>query len=351
MKSIVFSTHILALLLLQACTPNIEHRPKPPLILDTIEVSAPVDTQFRRFNGQVVAPELTPLAFRLEGEIVDVKVQEGDVVEKGQVLAVLDDSRLVQTLNDAQARLDLTARQLERGKELRTREMLSSSELDELQANYKLAVANAKLAEVQLGYTRLKAPVDGIISVVSKQDFERTDAGETVVSIYQSSEVYVEISVSDTVLTRLKPLLSVPNYRPLGHFSGHKGQYPLNYLEHTSELDPESQTYQFWLKMPQVNPKILPGTNVQVSIDMVKAQMGLLQGFELPMTAIDSAEQHGQFRVWKIQDNQAVATPVEVSQVKSNGAIVLSGIREGDVIANSNLRKLRQGMTVQGATQ
>jgi RND family efflux transporter MFP subunit len=340
-----------AFLLLQGCSPNIKHREKPPLVLDTVTVPAPIETQFRVFNGTVIAPNLTPLSFRLEGEILDVIVQEGEQVKKGQVLAILDDSRLVQALNDAQARLELTARQLERGKELRTREMLSSSELDELQANYRLAVANAKLAEVQLGYTRIKAPVDGIISQVSKQDFERTAAGETVVSIYQSNVVYVEISVSDTVLTRLKPLLNVLNYQPLAHFSGYEGSYPLAYLEHTSELNPESQTYQFWLKMPQITPKILPGTNVQVRVDMVKAQISLLQGYALPMTALDSGDKPDQFKVWKIQNAKVTAIPVEVSQVKSNGVIVTSGVREGDVIVNSNLRKLREGMTIPGAVQ
>ncbi|ABG41378.1 efflux transporter, RND family, MFP subunit [Paraglaciecola sp. T6c] len=338
-------------IMLQACSPNIEHRSKPPLILDTITVPAPIETQFRAFNGQVIAPELTPLSFRLEGEILDVLVQEGDEVKKGQVLAILDDSKRKETLNDAQAKLDLVARQLARGKELREREMLSSSELDELKANYKLALANAKLAEVQLGYTRIKAPVDGIISQVSKQDFERTAAGETVVSIYQSKDVYVEISVSDTVLTRLKPLLSVPNYRPVAHFNGYEGNYPLDYLEHTSELNPESQTYQFWLRMPQVTPKILPGTNVRVSVDMIKAQMSMLHGYALPVTALDAASERGQFKVWKIQDGAVTAFPVEVSQVKSNGVIVTSGVREGDVIANSNLRKLRQGMTIPGAVK
>ncbi|WP_166425904.1 efflux RND transporter periplasmic adaptor subunit [Paraglaciecola sp. 20A4] len=351
MRATKLSALFAGLIMLQACTPNIEHREKPPLILDTITVLAPIETQFRAFNGQVIAPELTPLSFRLEGEILDVLVQEGDDVKKGQTLAILDDSKRKETLKDAQAKLDLVARQLDRGKGLREREMLSSSELDELKANYKLAVANTKLAEVQLGYTLIKAPVDGIISQVSKQDFERIGAGETVLSIYQSKDVYVEISVSDTVLTRLMPLLRAPSYKPVAHFNGYQGQYQLDYLEHTSELNPGTQTYQFWLKMPQVSPKILPGTNVQVSVDMVKGQMSLLQGYALPMTALDSGNEHGQFKVWKIQDGKVSSIPVQVSQVKSNGVIVTSGVREGDVLANSNLRKLRQDMTLPGAAQ
>lgn len=350
MNMVNYTLIALTLLGAVACTPSIEHRQKPPLVVDTIDVAAPIETQFRVFNGQVVPPELTPLAFRLEGEIMDVLVQEGDDVKKGQLLAILDDARLKQALDDAQAKLDLVARQLKRGKELRARQMISTSELDELHANHSLGVANANLAKVHLAYTRLTSPVDGVVSQVAKQDFERTGAGETVLSLYQSQDVYVEISVSDSLLARLKPLLTHENYRPTAHFSGHQGDFSVAYLEHTSERSPQSQTYQFWLKMPQVTPRILPGTNVQVSIDMVKSKLTLPQGFQLPMTAIDSTEVHGQFQVWKIQDGKTLAVPVEVGLVNSNGVIVLSGIREGDVLANSKLPKLRQNMTLKGAT-
>ncbi|MFT6898849.1 MAG: multidrug efflux pump subunit AcrA (membrane-fusion protein) [Paraglaciecola sp.] len=96
---------------------------------------------------------------------------------------------------------------------------------------------------------------------------------------------------------------------------------------------------------------MLPGNNVQVNIDMVKSELTLPQGYQLPMTAIDSTEVHGQFKVWKIQNGKTVVVPIEVGLVNSDGVIVLSGIREGDVLAISNLSKLRQNMTLEGATQ
>lgn len=341
---------LVASLLTYACSPNIDHREKPALVVDTITIAPPIETMLRTFNGQVVPADLTPLAFRLEGEIVDVAVREGDEVKKGQVLARLDNTRLKQAVNDAQARLDLVSRQLARGEELLSRNMISSSELEELSANYTLVVANAKLAEVRLGYTQLISPITGIVSQVAKQDFERVDAGETVLSLYQSQDVYVEISVSDSVLTRLKPLLINEKYRPKALFSDRKEAFSLTYLEHTSELNAQSQTYQFWMKMRQVKPRILPGTNVQVTVDMVKSGLTLPQGFQLPLTAIDSTSVHGQFSVWKVEQGKAVSTPVEVGIVNTDGVIVVNGVREGDVIINSNLRKLRANMVLEGAT-
>lgn len=343
-----YSAIALAGLIAQGCTPATEHRPKPPMVVDTLEVTAPVATQFRVFNGQVVAPELTPLAFRLQGEIKKVAVQEGDAVTKGQVLAILDDAKVKQSVADAKAKLNLASRQLNRGQELRKSGMISTSEYDELNANYKLAQANYRLAAARLSYTQLKAPYDGIVSEVPKQDFERAAAGETVLSVYRSTDVYVQLDVSDSVLSRLGPLLDNSTYQPIASFAGHGQNYPLTYLEHTSELSPETKTYQFWLKMPQVEPHILPGTSVKVSVDMVKAGIGVAEGYPLPMTAIDSAPDHRHFYVWKLNQGLAERVAVTVDQVTADGAIVHQGIVQGDTLVNSNLRKLRDGMQITG---
>ena len=86
--------------------------------------------------------ELTPLAFRLDGEITSMLVKEGDVVTKGQIIAVLDDTKARQKLVDAQARYELALKQVKRGQESRSNKMISDSELDELSANFELAKAN-----------------------------------------------------------------------------------------------------------------------------------------------------------------------------------------------------------------
>ena len=67
------------------------------------------------------------------------------------------------------------------------------------------------------------------------------------------------------------------------------------------------------------------------------------------MTAIDAGEQSQSFYVWKLENEQAIRYPINVDQVRGNGALVVSGVEEGDVLINSNLRKLRNGMTIKGA--
>ena len=90
-------------------------------------------------------------------------------------------------------------------------------------------------------------------------------------------------------------------YRPEATFGGHSGQYPLTYLEHTSELHPQSRTYEFWMQMQQPENEILPGTSVTVHVDMAKAGLSDVQGYQLPMTTLEAGSEADQFYVWKME--------------------------------------------------
>ncbi|MFS1973307.1 efflux RND transporter periplasmic adaptor subunit [Vibrio splendidus] len=338
-------------ILLQACNSEAVHREQPPLLVSTFEVGAPLTDQFRSFNGQVMPAELTPLAFKLAGEIQQVLVEAGDNVEKGQLLATLDNATYLQDLTDANSQFKLASKQLARGTEMFGSKMLSQSELDQLTANYKLASANLAAAERKLSYTELLAPFSGTVSTVDKQRFENTTTGETLLSVYQNDKVYVRIQVSDSILASISPDMRSNSYRPEATFGGHTGQYPLTYLEHTSELHPQSRTYEFWMQMQQPKNEILPGTSVTVNVDMAKAGLSDVQGYQLPMTTLEAGSEVNQFYVWKMEDGQAFKSEVEVDKISGQGALIAHGVEQGDRLVNSNLRKLRDGIKLSGKAE
>ncbi|MEH0664967.1 efflux RND transporter periplasmic adaptor subunit [Vibrio scophthalmi] len=349
MKFSHLSLLVMAASLTAACSPDNAHRPRHDLLVETYEVNHSVESQFRNFNGQVMPAELTPLSFRLDGEISAMLVKEGDSVTKGQVVALLDDSKAKQALIDAQVRYELALKQQKRGENLRQENMISSAELDQLSANLQLAQANLGLAKAQMHYTRLKAPFDGVIASVEKKKFENATPGESVVSLYQSDNVYVKIEVSDSVLAMLNPTVNAKQYQPVATFSGLSGSYPMRYLEHTSELHPQTQTYQLWLSMPALDQRLLPGTSAKISVDLVKAGLSQINAYQVPMTAIDAGRDQQAFYVWKLEDGKAHRYAINVDQITGQGALVASGIEQGDVLINSNLRKLREGMDISGA--
>ncbi|MGR5132569.1 efflux RND transporter periplasmic adaptor subunit [Vibrio alfacsensis] len=342
----IITISAIAMALLTGCKDASQTIVEQPLYVSTTSVHAPVISQYRTFKGLVVPAEQTPIAFRREGEVQHVLVKAGDLVKKGQMIAKLDESKERQAVNDAQAQYTLAIRQLQRGEELHARQMISKAELDELTANKQLAEANFHYATNQLNYTRLFAPFAGKVSDVFKQRFERVAIGEPVLNLYQNDKVYVRIELSDNVLAMVNPNSQNMSYKPLATFSGVEQTYPLDYLEHTSEPNEQTQTYQMYLTMAQPESEILPGTSVSVSVDMVKAGIASIDGYNIPMTALQAGNRDGEFFVWKLKGDIVTKVPVTIDQVNGEGAIVSSGVAQGDVLVNSNLRKLREGKHV-----
>ncbi|GAL04417.1 probable Co/Zn/Cd efflux system membrane fusion protein [Photobacterium aphoticum] len=194
---------VLSLAMLQGCQQDEGITPPAPLTVSTVTVTESVASQYRRFNGQVDAAELTPLAFRVEGELKQITVRTGQRVTQGQTLAVLDADKFDQQLRDAKVQFELATKQLQRGRELHSRNMVSNAELDELIANQRLTQVQYASAKARVGYTHLTAPFNGVVAEVPKEAFEAVTPGETVVSLYQDDRVYINIPVSDTVIAMI----------------------------------------------------------------------------------------------------------------------------------------------------
>ncbi|USD64019.1 efflux RND transporter periplasmic adaptor subunit [Vibrio sp. SCSIO 43136] len=346
MKKLAIAAAVSSILLLQGCKPEVQFSEQPTLTVSTLTVDAPVQSQFRHFNGLVIPAEQTPLAFRLSGEVVQIGVKEGQSVKKGQLLAKLDDRKLSQQLAEAKTQYELARKQRSRAKELVSKGMVSQAEFDELTANLKLAKAQFEMQQKQMDYTELHAPFDGVISNVAVEQFEPAPQGTAVVTMYRNDKVYVQIQMSDTVLSMLNPDANKGAYLPNVTFSGYEQSHRMTYLEHTSEPSQQSKSYELWLTMDQVQPAILPGTSAVVDVDMKAAGLGTNAGYLLPMTVLQAGTTDGEFYVWKWQEGKAVRVPVGVDQVTGNGVLISTGVEQGDELVSSSLKKLREGQPV-----
>jgi len=333
-------------LLLQGCGEEKVIEPRKPLTVSAITIEKPVDSQFRSFKGQVMPADLTPLSFRVAGELEGIMVRAGQKVSKGELLAKLDSDKLRQQLSDAQVQYDLALKQYRRGSDLLKREMVSQSEYDELNANLRLARVRLQTAQNSLEYTRLVAPFDGYVSEVPKKSYESVSPGETILSVYRDDIVRVRIAISDVVLALINPDRQIRDYAVKTTFSGDDGQYILKHYEHSSEPVEGGNVYEFWLQMDQVTPAILPGATANLDVDMVAAGLGVIQGYQIPMTAIDPGNKEGEFYIWKVTNGVVNRVPVDIVKINSMGALVSKGIKAGDKIVNSGLRKLRDNAVV-----
>lgn len=346
-KLLVVMTMVLGIV--QGCKSDIEIRSRKPLEVSTYKIERPLENQHRNFKGTVIPADMTPLSFRVEGELEAILVRTGQKVNKGDLLARLDDSKLRQQLADAEAQYELAVKQYQRGKGLFGKKMLSQSEMDELTANKHIAEVSYKVARNNLSYTRLMAPFSGYVSEVPKKSFESVNPGETVVSIYRDDVVRVRVGISDTVLAAINPNSELRAFRIKTAFSGDKNNYFLNYYEHSSEPVATGSAFEFLLQMPQVEPPILPGTSASLDVDMMQAGLSTVTGYLVPMTALEAGRNAGEFYVWKLKDSRAEKVAVHVVKVTNQGAVINRGVKQGDILVNSGLSQMRDDMVVNTA--
>jgi len=332
-------------LLLAACEQDTVI-PAPELTVEVWEIGSPIAATRQQFLGRVVPADLTRVAFRIAGNITRLPVQAGQDVVAGQVIAQLDDSIQQQVLADASAEYELSRKQLERADKLVRRGSLTPAQRDELQAGFRLALANLELARAGLSYTVVKAPFDGTIAEVGKELFEAVTPGETVATLFRDDRTDVLVELPDSFSVQVHRAPDPAAFHPRAIFSGRAEVYPLRYLKSSMARDPQSQAFQVWLTLEDPKVYFPPGLPATVSADLQQAGFRVDTGLVVPLTALEAGTHPDSFRVWRYRDGIVEPVEVRVGRVTRQGVLVTDGLAAGDRVATSGLSRLQPGQAV-----
>jgi RND family efflux transporter MFP subunit len=203
------------------------HREEPKVVAakpPEVFVAQPVErmvTESEEFTGHTVAVETVEIRARVSGYLEKVLFKDGDLVQAGDTLFEIDQRPYRAELNRAQAasaqskaHLDRLDRQLERARKLHASNTISQDDFDtvsfdrtESEAALAAANANRELAELNLTFSRITAPVSGRISrrLVDAGNLIRADETPlaTIVSI---NPIYAYFDVDERTLLRLQKL-------------------------------------------------------------------------------------------------------------------------------------------------
>jgi RND family efflux transporter MFP subunit len=294
----------------------------------------------------VVPADLTRVSFRIPGKIDHLAVQAGQRVSQGQILAQIDDSIQSQVLVYARAQYQLSRRQLERAENLHQQGALTSAQRDQLQAGFRLAEANLKLAEAGLSYTLVKAPFDGTVAGVNKELYEAVTAGETVVTVYRNDRTDVLVNIPDILPAKIHQARDLQALQVRAVFSGAADVYTMHYLKGSTARNPKTQAFQFWITMPTPRIPFPPGLPVTITADLQEAGFSTETGLVVPLTALAAAAQQDVFLVWRYEDGMVNPQPVQVGRITQRGALISGGLQAGDLIVTSGLSRLSAGQAV-----
>ncbi|KJK03500.1 hypothetical protein UB43_03100 [Pseudomonas sp. 21] len=308
----------------------------------------------RQFPGQLVASDEVDLSFRLAGHLKTLTVKQGQRVERGQLIAELDDADLRLRVRDREASYNLARAQYQRVATLNERQLVARAELDQRKAQLDSAEAALKLARQELGYARLTAPFDGVIAQLPVQNHQMLQPKQTV-AILQSADTYdVQFQLPESLLERVDGASLRSDYQPIVRLARVPGRdFPAHYKEHSTRPDPATLSYTVTLTLER--PKdvtLLPGMSATVEVDFARLGRDAPAVLRVPVEAVFSADDGapGQSQVWVVKgDGDALRVErrtVQLGQPGAEGIRILSGLEPGERIVAAGTTELREGQAV-----
>lgn len=338
---------------------NIANMALPVGVLQIQTSTVPIQTEVVAQTEGAKEVEIRP---RVGGILIKRMYNEGESVQAGKVMFQIDPVPFQITLQHAKAnleaakaRVEQTSREEKRLKSLLYTQSISQREYDNsttdfatAQANLLQAQAGVREAELNLSYTSVVAPVNGVSGRFQFSEGALVAANTSLLTtISQINPIWVRFSLSETDLSSLGGFLSEDKVKKVTLLLPNGQEYPqagkLNFS--ASKIDPNLGTQELRATFDNSQHQLLPGQFVRARVTT-----GQRDGvFLLPHTAVLNGEQ-GKFVF--VAEKQAKTTIASVRPIKEAGWyqnqwVVLEGLKEGDQVIVDNLIKLRPGASVQ----
>jgi RND family efflux transporter MFP subunit len=287
-------------------------------------------------TGTVEPSVMLPIAPRVPGSLVELNVDEGSKVKKGQVLARLDDADLSSTVEELSARAHYAGEQYQRTEDLVRRGFLTASERDRTRSERDAAEAALKRARTQRGFMALTAPADGAIIRRDGEIGQFIPAGQAVfvLSCCAPLRVTAEVDEEDIARVRVgqKVMLradAVPGETLDGEVS-----------DVTPKGDPIARSYRVRIRLADPD-KLKVGMTVDANLIVAERQNALL----LPVTAIQNAA------VWVVADGKLHRQTVRTGVSGAARSEILDGLAADARVVDSPAADLREGRAVRVRAQ
>ncbi|MBY6205837.1 efflux RND transporter periplasmic adaptor subunit [Halomonas denitrificans] len=318
--------------------------PRPVEAAPVIEVPA-VETI--RFPGVTRATRRATLSFLQAGTLAERRVERGDAVEAGQLLAVLDNPRLQPgvaaargALAEAETRLAQLERDTERQARLVERELVAADDLEQVRAQRDAAAAardqaRARLDEAiaQLDEAALRAPFAGRIAETHLEPGDFAAAGQAIVDLVDTTALEIEVRL------------------PAQRASGLRTELPGRAVRRVTDgATTDARLASLGRASPgRTAPAVFtlvgadgfaPGDPVEISLDFA-ARPGMavpLSAVVNPGTAIH--------RVFRVRDGRAESVAVQVGRLQGRHVTVFGDLAPGDRVIVSGQSQLLDGEPV-----
>ncbi len=329
--------------------------PVPVTVVPVRQENVPV---YLKATGTVQALQTVTVQPQVGGRLLSINFDEGQKVEKGDVLAEIDPRTYQATYDQAVARVHsdqaqlATARgNLERSKKLIAKHYISQQDLStqantvkQLEAAVAADKANAETARINLQYTKIRAPISGMTGLRQVDPGNVLTTSSTVVVLTHVQPINVMFALPAEDLDRVRaaqadsPLPVAAMDKVDAHVLAADGV--LKVID--NRIDPDSGTFTLKAQFPNTHTELWPGqfVNVRMKVDTVEG------GLVVPTQAIQRGPD-GDYVYLLQKDDTVKMQPVTVTgNADDTHVLVDKGLAPGDKVVTEGQFRLKPGSKV-----
>lgn len=335
----------------------------PPAEVYVLKTATEPITLFEEYVGQTEAVDTVEIRARVSGILEKQAFEDGSRVKQGQLLFVIDpqpfNAALAQakaTLAQAVATHTNSKQNLERIRPLLADKAISQQDLDTAiakeatdAANVEAARAQVKTAQLNLEYTTIMAPREGLISKALIKPGGLVNASTTLLTtMYSVDPMYVNFAISEQKLLEAQRTLKrtadekwrLPPFRlRLADGTEYSSNGTLNFVD--TAVDPKTGTVQVRVQVPNHDRFLRAGQLVRVIFPSLKP----LEAIRVPQQAV--TELQGKRSVFVVDaESKAQFREINATERIGNDWVVQGGLQPGELIIVEGTQKVRPGAPV-----
>ncbi|WP_321904268.1 efflux RND transporter periplasmic adaptor subunit [Paraburkholderia tropica] len=340
--------------------PAVAAEAPPAPEVDVAAVAQRTITDWQSYSGRLAAVEKVDIRPQVSGTIVSVNFRDGALVKKGDTLFVIDPrpyqaaaDQAAAQLAAAQARTGYAQSDWERAQRLIGDNAIAKRDYDEKQnaareasANLKAAQAALEAAQINLGYTRIVAPVAGRVSRAEITVGNVVSAGASaapLTTLVSVSPIYAEFDADEQTyldyISRMKDGSKVPVELGLANETGYSRSGTIESVD--NRLDTSSGTIRVRARFDNADGALVPGLYARIKVSGSAPHPALLVD-----EAAIGTDQDKKY-VYVVDGTGKVAyRTVQIAGQQGNLRVIVDGLKAGEHVVVNGTQRVRPGEAV-----
>ena len=301
-------------------------------LVSVFEAKSTLFEHYTSVQATVKTDQNMVLMPEFNGKVQKILVKEGETVQKGQVLAVIDDGGLKEQLEVLRSQFLLSKTLFERQERLWKQNI--GSEIAYLQAKtaYKSQLKSKEQLESKLDKTRVRAPFSGVVDHVIIEEGNLVTPGQSpLFRIINFRNMFVHASVPENYLTTINKNTKVTVEIPVLNL-----EFEARVTKKGNNINTENRSFRVEVKVPDNLEKISPNLNAKMLLNDYSNANALL----VPQSVVSENASNQEY-VFIANDNRAQQVFVETGRTQGKWIEIVSGLKPGMRVIEEGARFVR----------